>query len=153
MQSASAYASKAMMKQEAMSSSTLQASAKSASMSSSREETTETITRSSASSATAKKVQMMQAEQRARMLEVSQRASSQQRSSRREEAQVQSLRAADIKVNSSEDTWRFLQNPVSQERGTFCIFLTQQQCIFKKKCARIKKGGKIFYILPLDDGH
>jgi len=98
-QSASAYASKAMMKQEAMSSSTLQASAKSASMSSSREETTETITRSSASSATAKKVQMMQAEQRARMLEVSQRASSQQRSSRREEAQVQSLRAADIKVN------------------------------------------------------
>jgi len=112
-QSASAYASKAMMKQEAMSSSTLQASAKSASMSSSREETTETITRSSASSATAKKVQMMQAEQRARMLEVSQRASSQQRSSRREEAQVQSLRAADIKVNSSEDTWRFLQNPVN----------------------------------------
>jgi len=98
-QSASAYASKAMMKQEAMSSSTLQASAKSSSMSSSREETTETITRASASSATAKKVQMMQAEQRAKMLEVSQRASSQQRSSRREEAKISTLKAADIKVN------------------------------------------------------
>jgi len=112
-QSASAYASKAMMKQEAMSSSTLQASAKSSSMSSSREETTETITRASASSATAKKVQMMQAEQRAKMLEVSQRASSQQRSSRREEAKISTLKAADIKVNSSEDTWRFLQDPVN----------------------------------------
>lgn len=101
-QSASAYASRATMKQEAMSSSTLQASAKSSSMTSSREETTQEITRSSASSATAKKVQMMQAEQRARMLEVSQRASSQQRSasSRREQAQeTRYQKAADIKVN------------------------------------------------------
>ena len=150
------------MKQEAMSSSTLQASAKSSSMTSSREETTQEITRSSASSATAKKVQMMQNEQRARMLEVSQRASSQQRSasSRREQAQeVKYQKAADIKVANSrnEETWRFLQDPVSRlsrkTQGICTITNTHTHlCCNYFSCKRSANFSYIFLPL-LDDGH
>jgi len=86
------------MRQEAMQSSSIQASSKSAQMSSSREETTVEMKRSSASSATAKMAQRLQQEQRQKFIEVSQRASSQQRTSRREEAKATTLKAADIKV-------------------------------------------------------